>query len=99
MTHLGLAIITSRSNLDSLAYCVAGVFRKISISKRTDIINNSWALAASGKEVQYAFRKDSYFSAITSDSPVWLDLHPETKKITVSFISTLRAKGLSCVEN
>lgn len=77
MTHLGLAIITSRSNLDLLAYCVAGVFRKISISKRTDIINNSWALAASGMEFQFAFRKDSYFSSITSDSPVWLNLHPE----------------------
>ena len=40
MTYLGLTIITSRSNLDLLAYGGAGVFRKTSISKRTDTINN-----------------------------------------------------------
>lgn len=40
MTHLGLPIIRSGSNSDLLAYCGAGVFRKTSISKRTDTINN-----------------------------------------------------------
>lgn len=41
MTHLGLTIITSRSNLDLLVDGSAGMSRKTSVSKRSNAINNS----------------------------------------------------------
>lgn len=60
MTYLGLTIITSRSNLDLLAYGGAGAFRKTSISKRTDIINNL-GTSSLGHEVPISFQKRHLF--------------------------------------
>ena len=94
MTYLGLTIITSRSNLDLQAYGGAGVFRKTSISKRTDTINNL-GTSSLGHEVPISFQKRHLFFFYTSDSISYsICIQSKPKKTTVSLISILRAKGL-----
>jgi len=88
LTYPGLTIITSRSNLDLLAYCIVGEFRKTSIFKRTGTINNFynsrlWQVLAHSLNAQLS--EYSHYSLLPPILIYYISLHPK-QILKVSFL-------------